>query len=82
MIAVAIWVDGKPATGGLRTRARLAWTSLKGARIAPVVIAVTPELGDGRMAPGSEHAVEERMARLLAQADITSQIAHIAAQRN
>ena len=32
MIAVAIWVDGQPATGGLATRVRLAWTSLTGAR--------------------------------------------------
>jgi len=79
MIAVAIWVDGKPAAGGLVTRARLAWTSLTGAPIAPVVVAVAPELDHIRMTPDSEQTMEGRLARLLAQADITSQIKRIAA---
>jgi hypothetical protein len=78
MIAVAIWVDGRPATGGLATRARLAWTSLTGARIAPVVVAVSPELDHIRLTPDSRKAIEERLAAVLARADIGSQIAHIA----
>ncbi len=78
MIAVAICVDGQPATGGLATRARLAWTSLTGARIAPVVVAVTPELDHIRMTSASEQAIEGRLAGLLTQADIGSQIERIA----
>jgi exosortase A len=81
MIAVAIWVDGQPATGGLATRARLAWTSLTRARIAPVVVAVFPELDHTRLSPDSEQAIEGRLARLLVQADIGGQIEHIAAPR-
>ena len=79
MVAVAIWVDGQPAMGGLATRERLAWTSLGGARIAPVVVAVAPELGQIRITPAAEKAIEGRLARVLAQADISSQIARIAA---
>lgn len=78
MVAVAIWVDGKPATGGLATRVRLAWTSLTGAQIAPVVVAVTPELDHIRMTPESEQTIEARLAGRLAQADVTSQIKRIA----
>ena len=43
MVAVAIWVDGKPAGGGLRMRARLAWESLMGAPTGPVLVTVRPE---------------------------------------
>jgi exosortase A len=82
MIAVAIWVDGRPATGGLATRARLAWTSLTGARIAPVVVAVSPELDHIRLTPDSRKAIEERLAAVLARADIGSQIAHFATPRD
>ncbi|HVC62136.1 MAG TPA: exosortase A [Acetobacteraceae bacterium] len=81
MIAVAIWVDGKPATGGLAMRARLAWTSLVGARFAPVVVAVTPELDHTRMMPESERRTVESLVRLLAQADISDQVERIAARR-
>jgi hypothetical protein len=79
MIAVAIWVDGQPASGGLATRAHLARTSLTGARIAPVVVAVTPELDHTRMTAASVRTIEERLARMLAETDITSQIERIAA---
>jgi exosortase/archaeosortase family protein len=79
MIAIAIWVDGQPAAGGLATRARLAWTSLTGARIAPVVVAVSPELGPASMTPAAMQTIEDRLARLLAQADIGGQIERIVA---
>jgi exosortase A len=79
MVAVAIWVDGKPATGGLATRARLAWTSLTGAPVAPVVVAVAPDLDPTRMTPASERMMAGRLAALLARADISGQIERIAA---
>ena len=81
MIATAIWVDGQPATGGLATRERLAWTSLTGARIAPVVIAVTPELDHVRLTPAARDAIRRRLIALLAQADLGSQIEGIAGPR-
>jgi exosortase A len=82
MTAVAIWVDGKPATGGLAMRARLAWTSLTGARTPPVVVAVSPEMDHIRATPDSEQTIEARLAALLAQADISSQISRIATGRD
>jgi exosortase/archaeosortase family protein len=81
MIAVAIWVDGKPSTGGLVAREHLAWTSLVGARFAPVVVAVAPELSHVRMTPASIKAIEGRLAATLARADISGQVESIAAAR-
>ena len=81
MIAVAIWVDGKPATGGFATREHLAWTSLAGARIAPVVVAVAPEMDHVRMTPASMKTIEARLAATLARADISKQIERVAATR-
>ncbi len=80
MIAVAIWVDGQPAAGGLAMRARLAWTSLTGARIAPVLVAVSPEVDHIEMTAASAQMIEGRLAEFLAQADIGSQIARLARQ--
>ena len=79
MIAVAIWVDGQPAAGGLATRARLAWTSLTGARIAPVVVAVSPEMDQVSMTQAAAQTMEQRLAGVLAQADIGGQIERIVA---
>jgi exosortase A len=82
MVAVGIWVDGQPATGGMLTRARLAWTSLTGARVAPVVVSITPELEHTKVTAESEPAIERRLALLLARADIGGQIGRIAAVRD
>jgi hypothetical protein len=81
MIATAIWVDGQPSTGGLATREHLAWTSLMGARVTPVVIAVSPELDHVRMTPAARDTIRKRLIALLAQADLGSQIEHIAGPR-
>jgi exosortase A len=81
MIAVAIWVDGKPTTGGFATREHLAWTSLAGARIAPVVVAVAPDMDHVRMTPASMKTIEARLATMLARADISKQIERVAATR-
>jgi exosortase A len=82
MIAVAIWIDGQPAAGGLATRAHLAWSSLTGARIAPVVVAVSPELNHVNMTSASAEAIEARLAGLLTQADIDGQVRRIAPARD
>jgi exosortase A len=42
MIAVAMWVDGKPARPGLVMRSRMAMNSLFGSAYAPMVVTVTP----------------------------------------
>jgi hypothetical protein len=79
MGAVSIWVGGEPVTGGLMTRARLAWRSLMGGRVAPVVVAVIPELDQMTITEDSEPAMERRLASLLARADIGGQIRRVAA---
>jgi exosortase A len=81
MIAVAVWVDGKPAAGGFATREHLAWTSLTGARIAPVVVAVSPETDHARMTPALMKAIEARLAAMLSRADISKQIERVSASR-
>jgi exosortase A len=78
MIAIAMWVDGQPATGGLAMRAHLARTSLTGARLVPVVVAVAPELDHIKMTPPAMQAVKERLIALLTRADLTSQIERVA----
>ncbi|HTB46131.1 MAG TPA: hypothetical protein VK741_21095, partial [Acetobacteraceae bacterium] len=72
---------GKPTTGGFATREHLAWTSLAGARIAPVVVAVAPDMDHVRMTPASMKTVEARLAATLARADISKQIERVAATR-
>jgi hypothetical protein len=42
MIAVAVWVDGRPVRPGLAMRMRMAINSLVGSDFAPMVATVTP----------------------------------------
>jgi hypothetical protein len=42
MIAVSIWVDGRPVRPGLTMRMRMAMNSLIGSAYAPMVMTVTP----------------------------------------
>ena len=74
MVAVAIWVDGKPAGGGLRMRARLAWESLMGAPTGPVLVTVRPEQRY-RLPTEAARATEAKLASMLSQADLGAQIA-------
>lgn len=43
-VASAFWIEGRPATDGLATRIRMAWDSLTGGALAPVVVAVSPAI--------------------------------------
>ncbi|MDO9711925.1 exosortase A [Paracraurococcus lichenis] len=40
-VAVATWLNGRPAAGGLRSRAEQAWNSLGGGQGAPVLVVLT-----------------------------------------
>jgi hypothetical protein len=44
IVAVSIWVGGKPVRPGLKMRLHMALTSLFGSSYAPMVVAVTPVL--------------------------------------
>ena len=78
MIAVGVWVDGKPAGGGLRMRAHMAWQSLTGTSIAPVVVAVRPVLDQYWLMPAAAHAVQAKLAAVVSRADLTAQIVRVA----
>jgi exosortase A len=78
MIAVAIWTNGQPAAGGLAMRIQLAWHSLRGGGLAPVILAVTPVLPATVSPDAAEHA-EQRLAVMLARADLGPQIRRIGA---
>ncbi|HTW69557.1 MAG TPA: exosortase A [Acetobacteraceae bacterium] len=78
MVAVAIWVNGKPAGTGLRMRAHMAWQSLMGAAVAPVVVAVRPVLQQYWLPLPVARTVETRLASVVSQADLTGQIVHVA----
>ncbi|HUB11675.1 MAG TPA: exosortase A, partial [Acetobacteraceae bacterium] len=81
MVATAIWIDGKPAAGGMRMRAHLAWESLTGAPIPPVVVVIRPQHQRYWLPPYVARATEGRLAAVLSQADLTAQIAHYAQGR-
>ena len=40
--ATSVWMQGKPAEGGLTARAQQAWSSIVGSRFSPVLLVVTP----------------------------------------
>jgi exosortase A len=44
MMAVGVWIDGKPVRPGMRMRARMALDSLLGTTHAPLVVTVTPAI--------------------------------------
>ncbi|WP_158287661.1 exosortase A [Falsiroseomonas bella] len=48
-VAIGLWLNGRPAGGGVRSRAEQAWNSLGGGQGLPVLIAVTiaPQQAEG-----------------------------------
>ncbi len=80
-MAVAVWVNGKPTLPGLRDRLRLAWTSLSGARIAPVVITVKPEVNWSTLGVEQRRSIEKQFIGVLRSwTDLTRQVKRIAGQ--
>lgn len=77
--AVAIWVGGRPAAGGLAMRLHLALTSLTGAAIPPVVLGLRPEHDPTGAGPASSAAAAKRLAALLVRTDFTDQIRRLVA---
>jgi exosortase A len=66
-IATAVWLDGQPAGGGLRSRLDQALNSLRGDRVAPAlaVVTVTRPAGANPPAPASGLVAEELLLRAL-----------------
>lgn len=63
--AVATWVDGKLAGGGLKTRLHQAWASLAGTAEPPVIVAAQIAAGQQRLAPDAEQAIRRLLAQFL-----------------
>jgi len=82
LMALSLWIDGRPAQPSMKERVRLAWSSIRGAQIPPVLITVTPELDWTHLSAASHHMVEDRLVRVLqAQPDLAPQILRIATGR-
>jgi len=80
-MAAAMWVDGQPTQPGMSVRRHLAWTSLMGARVAPVLITVTPEVDWSQLTVEKRRDVEHRLAKVLqGWPDMTIQVRRIAAR--
>ncbi len=77
--ATTVWMQGRPAQGGLVARARQAWSSVVGSRFAPVLVVVTAE-GDvpGLGAPDRRGAMSGIASFLQTQPDLGDMIARLA----
>ncbi len=63
--ALAVWIDGQPSPGGLRTRLRQAWASIAGAAHPPVVVAVALPAATTRLTPEAASAARALLAAFL-----------------
>lgn len=77
MIAFALFVDGKPVTPSLALRAQMAWTSIVGARVAPVLVTVTPRAQWGKINPTVRDEVEKWLGALLSRPALIGQLARV-----
>ncbi len=77
--AAALWIDGKPATGGLTGRLAMARDSLVGAAYAPMLVTVTMQFPSSQMY-ASEEQFAQRLIRtfLTAQGNFSEQITQLA----
>jgi exosortase/archaeosortase family protein len=82
MIAVSIWVDGRPARPGLAMRMRMAMNSLFGSEYPPMVVTVTPAV-DVSALNGIERKIAEASlpAFLLSHPDLSKPL-EVCAQMN
>lgn len=80
-IASAVWVDGKPVSGGLPMRVRMAWHSLSGGVLAPVVVTVTPAVDWSRLDVAAQREAIARLSTFLENdRSIAAQAAVLAAR--
>jgi exosortase A len=77
--AAALWIDGKPATGGLAGRLAMVRDSLAGSAYAPMLVTVTMQFPRPQMY-ASEEQFAQRLIRtfLRAQGKLSEQITQLA----
>ena len=75
----ALWIDGKPATGGLAGRLAMARDSLVGSAYAPILVSVSMQFPHPQLS-SSDQQYGQRMIRafLAAQGGFSGQIAQLA----
>jgi exosortase A len=79
-IAVAMWVDGKPARPGLGMRARMALDSVLGTAFAPMVVTITPAVDWAVLGPYERKLAEESVSSFLkTHPDIDAIVARLSA---
>jgi exosortase/archaeosortase family protein len=75
MLAVAVWIDGKPVRPGLRMRLRMALDSLLGASHAPLVMTVAPAVDWQALTDTERGIVGTRLAEVLGSGSALDQSA-------
>lgn len=79
VMAVGVWVNGEPTLAGLALRARMAWTSVTGARFAPIVVTITPAIDWARLPFGARQRLEKALTDfLLSHPELPDQINKLA----
>jgi len=79
MVVYAMLVDGRPAPSALAMRVRMAWSSVVGARVAPVLITIVPEVEWPKLTVAARDAVETQLAALLLRPDVVAQLERLGA---
>ena len=75
----ALWIDGKPSSGGLARRIAMARDSLAGSAFAPVLVSISTQLPHPQAANGEDQrALETMRAFLMSQPKFSEQIAELA----
>jgi hypothetical protein len=77
--AAALWVDGKPATGGLAGRLAMARDSLAGSAYAPMLVTVAMQFPRPQLSSNDEQYAQRLIrAFLMAQGKLSEQISQLA----
>jgi exosortase A len=80
IMGVSLWVDGEPARQGLPMRTRLAWTSLTGAALAPVLVTVRPVVNWDDLSPEQRRRTDTALTEfLLSRSDFAVTVRQLAA---
>jgi len=77
--AAALWIDGKPAVGGLAGRLAMARDSLAGSGYAPMLVTITVQFPRRQIYVGDQQFVQRLIrAFLMTQGNFSGQIAQLA----
>ncbi len=75
----ALWIDGQPVTGGVRTRLEQALNSLRGGRYAPVIVAAALNFDVAEPGPRRDWPEERLRSFLASHADLSAVVRDLTA---